>query len=118
MYAERFQTFSGLISRAEKALQRAKAENVRGYGLRSVHVSCLLALYEHEEGLTGTELAAVCGVDRAQISRVAAELTLIATDTRHGGMGNFIEIFGMCLEAAAGGTVTQEILAGAKCYKL
>lgn len=50
--------------------------------------------------------------------RVAAELTLIATDTRHGGMGNFIEIFGMCLEAAAGGTVTQEILAGAKCYKL
>ena len=50
--------------------------------------------------------------------RVAAELTLIATDTRHGGMGNFIEVFGMCLEAAAGGTVTQEILAGAKCYKL
>ena len=50
--------------------------------------------------------------------RVAAELTLIATDTRHGGMGNFIEIFGMCLEAAVGGTVTQEILAGAKCYKL
>ena len=45
MYAERFQEFSGLISRAEKALQRAKAENVRGYGLRSVHVSCLLALY-------------------------------------------------------------------------
>jgi DNA-binding MarR family transcriptional regulator len=40
-----------------------------------VHVSCLLALYEHEEGLTGTELAAVCGVDRAQVSRVAAELT-------------------------------------------
>lgn len=29
MYAERFQEFSGLISRAEKALQRAKAENVR-----------------------------------------------------------------------------------------
>lgn len=48
----------------------------------------------------------------------AAELTLIATDARHGGMGNFIEIFGMCLEAAAGDTVTPEILAGARCYKL
>ena len=48
----------------------------------------------------------------------AAELTLIATDARHGGMGNFIEIFGLCLEAAAGGTVTPEILAGARCYKL
>ena len=75
MYSERFQEFSGLISRAEKALQRAKAENVRSYGLRGVHVSCLLALCEREEGLTATELAAVCGVDRAQISRVAAELT-------------------------------------------
>ena len=30
MYYERFREFSGLISRAEKALQRAKAENVRG----------------------------------------------------------------------------------------
>lgn len=48
----------------------------------------------------------------------AAELALIATDTRHGGMGNFVEIFGMALEAAAGGTVTPEILAGARCYKL
>lgn len=48
----------------------------------------------------------------------AAELALIATDARHGGMGNFIEIFGMCLEAASGGTVTPEILAGARCYKL
>lgn len=47
-----------------------------------------------------------------------AELALIATDARHGGMGNFIEIFGLCLEAAAGGTVTPEILAGARCYKL
>ncbi len=75
MYSERFQEFSGLISRAEKALQRAKAENVRGYGLRSVHVSCLLVLHEHEEGLTATELASVCGVDRAQISRVVSELT-------------------------------------------
>ena len=74
MYSERFREFSGLISRAEKALQRAKAENVRGYGLRGVHVSCLLALHERPEGLTATELASVCGVDRAQISRVTAEL--------------------------------------------
>ena len=50
--------------------------------------------------------------------RAAAELALIATDARHGGMGNFVEIFGMCLEAANGGTVTTEILAGARCYKL
>ena len=74
MYAERFREFSGLVSRAEKALQRVKTENVKDYGLRGVHVSCLLALHERPEGLTATELASVCGVDRAQISRVTAEL--------------------------------------------
>lgn len=74
MYAERFREFSGLVSRAEKALQRVKTENVKDYGLRGVHVSCLLALHERPEGLTATELASVCGVDRAQISRVMAEL--------------------------------------------
>ena len=46
------------------------------------------------------------------------ELIAIATDTRHGGMGNFVEIFGLCLDAANGGRVTTEILAGSKCYKL
>lgn len=74
MYAERFREFSGLVSRAEKALQRVKTENVKDYGLRGVHVSCLLALHERPEGLTATELTSVCGVDRAQISRVTAEL--------------------------------------------
>ncbi len=74
MYAERFREFSGLVSRAEKALQRVKTENVKDYGLRGVHVSCLLAMHERPEGLTATELASVCGVDRAQISRVTAEL--------------------------------------------
>ena len=71
---DRFREFSGLVSRAEKALQRAKAEHVRGYGLRGVHVSCLLELNEKPEGLTATELASACGVDRAQISRVTSEL--------------------------------------------
>ena len=74
MYVDRFREFSGLVSRAEKALQRAKTEHVRGYGLRGVHVSCLLELNEKPEGLTATELASACGVDRAQISRVTSEL--------------------------------------------
>ena len=74
MYAERFREFSGLVSRAEKALQRVKTENVKDYGLRGVHVSCLLALLEQGRGLPASELAALCGVDRALVSRVASEL--------------------------------------------
>ena len=75
MYEDKFRRFSALVARADKALLRAKAMNVRSFGLRGVHVSCLLELLEHPEGLTSGELAGACGVDRAQISRLASELT-------------------------------------------
>lgn len=75
MYEDRFREFSSLVARADKALLRAKAEHVRQFGLRGVHVSCLLELLNTPDGLTSSELAASCGVDRAQVSRVAAELT-------------------------------------------
>lgn len=48
----------------------------------------------------------------------ARELAAIAMDARHGGMGNFVEIFGLCLDAAKGGRVTRAILEASKCYKL
>ncbi len=47
---------------------------MRDFGLRSVHVSCLLRLLDAPDGLSATELSALCGVDRAQISRVTADL--------------------------------------------
>ncbi len=71
---ERFNEFTGLVSRTYKALHRAQEKYMRDFGLRSVHVSCLLRLLDAPEGLSATELSARCGVDRAQISRVTAEL--------------------------------------------
>ena len=52
MYEDKFREFSALVARADKALLRAKAEYVRPFGLRGVHVSCLLALLNAGEGLT------------------------------------------------------------------
>ena len=46
------------------------------------------------------------------------ELTRIATDVRHGGLGNFVEILNICLNIAQGGEVTQSILKNAMKYKL
>ena len=45
-------------------------------------------------------------------------LIKIATDTAHGGMGNFVELLNICLNAAQGGTVTGRMLDAAKRYKL
>ncbi len=71
---ERYYEFSGLISAANKALRRAQEKYTRDFGLRSVHVACMLHLLSAPEGLSATELSERCGVDRAQISRVTAEL--------------------------------------------
>lgn len=71
---ERFYEFSGLVSRAQKQLRRVQEKYMRDFGLRSVHVSCLLRLLDEPGGLSATGLSARCGVDRAQISRVTAEL--------------------------------------------
>ncbi len=71
---ERFYEFTGLVSRSYKALRRVQEKYTREFGLRSVHVSCLLRLLDAPEGLSAVELSACCGVDRAQISRVTAEL--------------------------------------------
>ena len=80
MYEDKFREFSALVARADKALLKAKAEYVKPFGLRGVHVSCLLALLNAAGGLTASELSERCGVDRAQISRVVSEPGL-----RHGG---------------------------------
>ena len=48
----------------------------------------------------------------------ANELIKIALDSKHGGMGNFVEILDMALEAADGEQIDKTILNGAKQYKL
>ena len=48
----------------------------------------------------------------------ADALATIAADVKHGGMGTFVEILDICLEAAEGGQITGDILASARIYKL
>lgn len=68
------------------------------------------------------------GIDRAEARRILQEYNVapaaaeslagIAADVKHGGMGTFVEVLDICLEAAEGGQVTEDILASAKRYKL
>ena len=44
------------------------------YGLSGTYTLCLRQLYASPEGITRTQLAHRCGVDRAQITRVIGEL--------------------------------------------
>lgn len=48
----------------------------------------------------------------------ANKLVRVATDVKHGGLGNFVELLDMALEAAEGGTVDEAIIKGAMQYKM
>jgi len=71
---DRFADFSNLIYNAYKSLHRLKTRGMRAYGLGSAHTFCLRTLHGCKNGMTRTQLAAACSVDKAQISRLVSEL--------------------------------------------
>lgn len=69
-----FEAFNALIGNAMKSLEKLKSKGMGDYGLSGTHTLCMRQMYESPQGLTRTELAHRCGVDRAQITRVIGEL--------------------------------------------
>lgn len=69
-----FDVFHSLIVCAIKHIERLKSKGMNEYGLSATHTLCMRRLFEAESGLTRTELAHACQVDRAQITRVIGEL--------------------------------------------
>ena len=64
----RFQTFTTLLNGITKSIQKIKTEEMKHFGLKSVHVSCLYSLYERDKPMTFKELCIACDVDKALIS--------------------------------------------------
>ena len=71
---DRFLTFILSIDRISKNIKRIKDNAMEKYDLRSAHVMCLFNLVKSGEGLNSSELAEICGVDKAFVSRITTEL--------------------------------------------
>lgn len=71
---DRLEEFSILISSATKSLQKLKNKGMDPFGLGSTHTMCMRKLYESPSGVTRAELARRCDMDKAQISRIIADL--------------------------------------------
>lgn len=71
---ERFARFSFAIDKVAKNLQKYKNEHLEKFGLRSMHLMYLVSLGRTPEGMTATELAQNCSVDKAFISRLTGDL--------------------------------------------
>ncbi len=84
MSTNRFEIFSTAVLRLVKAVQGIKTQKMAEYDLKGTGAVCLCRIYESTGGLTAAELARVCEVDKAQISRTMAELTARALVVREG----------------------------------
>ena len=71
---DRFNKFCSLLCGATKSINKLKSKYMMHYGLTSAHTMCIRYLYVSPEGLNRMELAEMCDIDKAQISRTVNEL--------------------------------------------
>ncbi len=75
MYMERFTAFTINLSNIERSLQKMKSMKMAQYGLRATHLMCMVQIENSKEGLTPTEIARQCYIDKAFVSRITNDLT-------------------------------------------
>ena len=71
---DRFEKFALTIAQINRCIQKIKSMEMTDLGLKGNHTMCLYYLGKNPEGLTPTELCALCKEDKAAISRTIAEL--------------------------------------------
>ena len=75
MDTNRFLIFYQSFERVLKDIKKKEMSYMSEYGLRSVHMRCLLRIGQNDKGMTITQLAKATSTDKALISRVIKELT-------------------------------------------
>lgn len=75
MEQDRLDEFSALMTNASKSITKLKNKYMSSYGLSSAHTMCIRKLYSANNGLTRTQIAKKCELDKSQISRIISELS-------------------------------------------
>lgn len=70
----RFQAFLTGMTECYKFIQRIKSAEMTEFGLKGTHVACMFFLHHNPEGLTASQLCQLCAEDKANISRMVADL--------------------------------------------
>lgn len=69
MLFDRYVTFSAHIEKIYKDIQKIKSYRMNSFGLKGTDVTVVIMAAKHPEGVTVTELATECQVDKAVVSR-------------------------------------------------
>ena len=72
---DRLDEFMALVVGASRSVTKLKSRYMADFGLGSTHTMCIRKLYASEKGLTRTQIAECCELDKAQVSRIIGELS-------------------------------------------
>ena len=87
-YDDRFIRFSHATESVLKAITRYKNDCLDRYGLRGMHLMTMVCLFRADGGLTPGDLARLCAVDKAFVSRTTGELKRLGYLSVDGGRYN------------------------------
>ena len=69
---DRFERFSFSIFEITRHWHKITSEEMEKFGLKGTHCVYLLAMHQHPEGITATQLGEICGRDKADVSRMVS----------------------------------------------
>lgn len=69
---DRFERFSLSIFEITRHWHKITSDEMEKYGLKGTHSIYLLAMHQHPEGVTATQLGELCGRDKADVSRMVS----------------------------------------------
>lgn len=69
---DRFERFSHSIFEITRSWHKITSDEMEKYGLKGPHSVYLLAMHQHPEGVTATQLGEICGRDKADVSRMVS----------------------------------------------
>lgn len=72
---QRYETFTMLVLKLSRCVQKIKNKEVEPLGLKGTHVQCLFTLFNSPNGASLTSLCEACGEDKGMMSRTLKDLT-------------------------------------------
>ena len=81
---DRFERFSFALSEISRHWHKLATEEMEKYGLKGPHSVYLLTMNRYPEGITAPKLCALCGKDKADVSRMMSILEKKGLVTKEG----------------------------------
>ena len=78
-----------LVTGASRSITKIKTKYMSNYGLGSTHTACMRKLFNSPDGVTRTQLAESCDLDKAQVTRIINELSEKGYAVEIGGKSHY-----------------------------